>query len=91
MHLYVTTHQVQPNPTPHSTTSLAARNVTVYACAGEGELMDWGDAVGLGAFAVIGAMNGVRSSAPLLVSALCGTPLPPTRIWGHMVTYGDTW
>ena len=39
---------------------------------GEGDLMDWGDAVGVGAFAVIGAMNGIRSSSPFLISALCG-------------------
>ncbi|RHZ27529.1 hypothetical protein DYB37_004716 [Aphanomyces astaci] len=39
---------------------------------GEGTLMDWGDAVGVGAFAVIGAMNGIRAQSPLLVSALCG-------------------
>ncbi|RHY26328.1 hypothetical protein DYB32_007738 [Aphanomyces invadans] len=42
------------------------------ADGGEGTLMDWGDAIGVGAFAVIGAMNGIRAQAPLLVSALCG-------------------
>ncbi|KAF0718968.1 hypothetical protein As57867_001354, partial [Aphanomyces stellatus] len=42
------------------------------ADGGEGTLMDWGDAVGVGAFAVIGAMNGIRAQCPLLVSALCG-------------------
>jgi uncharacterized membrane protein YeiH len=39
---------------------------------GEGSFMDWGDAIGLGAFAVIGAMNGIRSKSPFLVSAICG-------------------
>ncbi|KAJ3020557.1 UNVERIFIED_CONTAM: hypothetical protein HDU68_010115 [Siphonaria sp. JEL0065] len=39
---------------------------------GEGRLMDWGDAVGVGAFAVIGAMNGIRAQCPALVCALCG-------------------
>lgn len=34
--------------------------------------MDWGDAVGVGAFAVIGAMNGIRGNCPALVSAICG-------------------
>lgn len=39
---------------------------------GEGRLMDFGDALGLGAFAVIGTMNGIRVGAPWLVSAICG-------------------
>ena len=34
--------------------------------------MDWGDAIGVGAFAVIGAMNGIRSAAPAIVSGMCG-------------------
>lgn len=42
------------------------------ADGGEGSAMDWGDAIGVGAFAVIGAMNGLRSSSPFLVSAICG-------------------
>ncbi|KDO25444.1 hypothetical protein SPRG_09386 [Saprolegnia parasitica CBS 223.65] len=42
------------------------------ADGGEGTAMEWGDAVGVGAFAVIGAMNGIRASSPMLVSALCG-------------------
>ncbi|KAI8612365.1 UPF0126 domain-containing protein [Chytriomyces sp. MP71] len=39
---------------------------------GEGTVLQWGDAIGVGAFAVIGAMNGIRANAPFLVSALCG-------------------
>ncbi|CAK4664081.1 hypothetical protein LEN26_000993 [Aphanomyces euteiches] len=37
-----------------------------------GVLLDWGDAVGVGVCAVIGAMNGLRAGCPLFVSALCG-------------------
>ncbi|ORY46534.1 hypothetical protein BCR33DRAFT_849224 [Rhizoclosmatium globosum] len=39
---------------------------------GEGVVLAWADAIGLGAFAVIGAMNGLRAGCPLLVSAICG-------------------
>jgi uncharacterized membrane protein YeiH len=39
---------------------------------GEGDLMNWGDAIGVGAFAVIGAMNGIRANSPLIVSGICG-------------------
>ncbi|OQS01421.1 hypothetical protein ACHHYP_01072 [Achlya hypogyna] len=39
---------------------------------GEGTAMEWGDAIGVGAFAVIGAMNGIRAQSPFVVSALCG-------------------
>ncbi|CAK4086111.1 unnamed protein product [Aphanomyces euteiches] len=42
------------------------------ADGGEGTLLDWGDAIGIGAFAVIGAMNGIRAQCPLLVSSICG-------------------
>jgi uncharacterized membrane protein YeiH len=38
----------------------------------DGLLIKWGDALGLGAFAVIGAMNGVRASLPPLLCVLCG-------------------
>ena len=34
--------------------------------------MDWGDAIGVGAFAVIGTMNGIRGNSPFLISAVCG-------------------
>ncbi|ETV90106.1 hypothetical protein H310_15062, partial [Aphanomyces invadans] len=49
---------------------------------GEGDLMQWGDAIGVGAFAVIGAMNGIRASQPIVVSALCGVM---TATFGGMV------
>jgi uncharacterized membrane protein YeiH len=42
------------------------------ADGGEGDLMNWGDAVGVGAFAVIGAMNGIRAGCPFIVSGVCG-------------------
>jgi len=42
------------------------------ADGGEGNLMALGDALGLGAFAAVGAMNGIRAAAPPLVSAICG-------------------
>jgi hypothetical protein len=42
------------------------------ADGGEGEMMAWGDAIGFGAFAAIGAMNGIRANAPFLVSCICG-------------------
>lgn len=34
--------------------------------------MQWADAAGVGAFAVIGAQNGVRARMPALVSVICG-------------------
>ncbi|KAF0774967.1 hypothetical protein AaE_001333, partial [Aphanomyces astaci] len=37
-----------------------------------GVLLEWGDAVGIGVCAVIGAMNGIRSDCPMFISALCG-------------------
>ncbi|KAF0718970.1 Aste57867_1357 [Aphanomyces stellatus] len=37
-----------------------------------GVLLDWGDAVGVGVCAVIGAMNGIRHHCPAFISALCG-------------------
>lgn len=39
---------------------------------GEGALLWWGDALGVGAFAVIGAMNGVRLGVHPLLSVTCG-------------------
>jgi uncharacterized membrane protein YeiH len=42
----------------------------------------WGDTVGVGAFAVIGAMNGVRAAVPAVVSAICGMM---TATFGGMV------
>ena len=42
------------------------------ADGGEGDMMQWGDAIGLGAFAVIGAMNGLRANSPMLITCLCG-------------------
>lgn len=42
------------------------------ADGGEGEVMQWGDALGVGAFAVIGCMNGIRAGCPALVSSICG-------------------
>ncbi|OQS00694.1 hypothetical protein THRCLA_05895 [Thraustotheca clavata] len=42
------------------------------ADGGEGTMMEWSDAVGVGTFAVIGAMNGIRANSPFLVSAICG-------------------
>lgn len=42
------------------------------ADGGEGDLMNWGDAIGVGAFAVIGAMNGIRANSPFIVSGICG-------------------
>ena len=42
------------------------------ADGGEGDMMQWGDAIGLGAFAVIGAMNGIRANSPVLITCLCG-------------------
>jgi len=42
------------------------------ADGGEGDMMQWGDAIGLGAFAVIGAMNGIRANSPILITCLCG-------------------
>ena len=38
----------------------------------EGPLLQWGDALGLGAFAVIGAQNGLRARLPPLLCLLCG-------------------
>lgn len=38
----------------------------------EGELMWWGDALGVGAFAVIGAMNGARMGVHPSLAVLCG-------------------
>lgn len=38
----------------------------------EGNLMLWTDAIGVGAFSVIGAMNGISASAPFVISATCG-------------------
>ncbi len=35
-------------------------------------VLDTLDAIGLSAFAIIGAQNGIRASMPLLVSAICG-------------------
>ncbi|RHY36324.1 hypothetical protein DYB38_004022 [Aphanomyces astaci] len=52
------------------------------ADCGEGDLMQWGDAIGVGAFAVIGAMNGIRGNRPMIVSALCGVM---TATFGGMV------
>ncbi|KAF0693148.1 hypothetical protein As57867_015789, partial [Aphanomyces stellatus] len=52
---------------------ILAPGVTLKAAdGGEGTLMDWGDAIGVGAFAVIGAMNGIRAQCPIFVSAMCG-------------------
>ncbi|RHY17621.1 hypothetical protein DYB37_004711 [Aphanomyces astaci] len=46
---------------------------TLKAANGDaGVLMDWGDALGIGAASVIGAMNGIRSDCPVVISALCG-------------------
>ena len=39
---------------------------------GEGSIMDYLDALSLGAFAVIGTMNGIRANAPILVCCICG-------------------
>ncbi|KDO25445.1 hypothetical protein SPRG_09387 [Saprolegnia parasitica CBS 223.65] len=52
---------------------------------GEGTAMQWGDAIGVGAFAVIGVMNGIRADAPFLVCALCGMM---TSTFGGMVRDG---
>ena len=38
----------------------------------DGALLQWGDAAGLGAFAVIGAQNGLRARLPPLLTILCG-------------------
>jgi len=38
----------------------------------DGEVMQWFDAVSLGAFCVIGAQNGLRAGVPLLACAICG-------------------
>ena len=37
----------------------------------DGALLQWGDALGLGAFAVIGTMNGIRGGLPPLLCLLC--------------------
>ncbi|OQS00691.1 hypothetical protein THRCLA_05894 [Thraustotheca clavata] len=55
------------------------------ADGGEGTAMQWGDAIGVGAFAVIGAMNGIRSNCPYIVCALCGMM---TATFGGMVRDG---
>ena len=39
---------------------------------GEGPMLWWGDALGVGAFAVIGAMNGARMGVHPLISVSCG-------------------
>jgi len=39
---------------------------------GEGDAMFWGDTLGIGAFCVIGAQNGIRAACPPIVSAICG-------------------
>ena len=36
------------------------------------EWIDWGDAVGVGAFCVIGAMNGIRAGVPCAAAVACG-------------------
>jgi uncharacterized membrane protein YeiH len=42
------------------------------ASGGEGEIMFWGDAFGIGGFSVIGVMNGLRAGCPMIVCAMCG-------------------
>ena len=34
--------------------------------------IDWGDAIGVGAFCVIGAMNGIRAGVPCVAAVVCG-------------------
>jgi uncharacterized membrane protein YeiH len=34
--------------------------------------VDWGDAIGVGAFCVIGAMNGIRAGVPCAAAVACG-------------------
>jgi uncharacterized membrane protein YeiH len=36
------------------------------------EWIDWGDAIGVGAFCVIGAMNGIRAGVPCAAAVACG-------------------
>ena len=36
------------------------------------ELVDWADAIGVGAFCVIGAMNGIRANVPCAAIVACG-------------------
>ena len=38
----------------------------------DGALLQWGDAIGLGAFAVIGCMNGIRGGLSPLLCVVCG-------------------
>lgn len=52
----------------HTVNSEAVRT----ADGGEGPVMLWGDAVGVGAFAVVGAQNALRQSCPAVVVVLCG-------------------
>eukprot|EP00949_MAST-11_sp_MAST-11-sp1_P005309 g5309.t1 len=47
-------------------------NVLKAKGGGEGPLLWWGDALGVGAFAVIGAMNGRRSKLAAVLCACCG-------------------
>merc|ERR1719428_2686705 len=39
---------------------------------GEGKLMLWGDAFGVGAFCVVGVMNGIRMGVHHSISTCCG-------------------
>jgi uncharacterized membrane protein YeiH len=52
--------------------ALPSGNAVKAADGGEGPLMWWGDAIGVGAFAVIGAQNALRMCVHPSVAAVCG-------------------
>ena len=43
-----------------------------YGVKDTDEWVDWGDAIGVGAFCVIGAMNGIRAGVPCAAAVACG-------------------
>jgi len=46
--------------------------VKAYGVSENDEWVNWGDAIGVGAFCVIGAMNGIRSGVPCAAAVACG-------------------
>eukprot|EP00947_MAST-08B_sp_MAST-8B-sp1_P002906 g2906.t1 len=52
--------------------TLPSGNAVKAADGGEGKALLVGDGIGVAAFCVIGAQNGIRAGCPALVSALCG-------------------
>lgn len=68
----------RPNKHPKSATPKSERKNYDALDA----IMDTLDAVGLSAFAIIGAQNGVRAGMPMVVSAICGMA---TSTFGGMI------